>query len=465
MIDIDLYTDYPYYGAYTVDDLSYDPDKPRLKDLFWQHYSWLVEMDRSGKSRPAVLDNIQKALLCNTVYLGYDGFECPECGNEMLFFRKCHSRVCNSCGVKYQKQLAAKAEVMCLDVPHRHVVFTIPENYRTLFRKDRSALNFLFIAARNTVCKMFNENIYRREKRKRGRSGKIRNDKDNRYLYRNFKDQKIFGMIATLHTFGRDLKWNPHIHALIPELIYDPKTDSYREVHHFDFNSLRKTWQYELNRLLLEHFGISFRKYMNSSYLNQDKGYYVYAKTTKSSSDDNVGACVNYMMRYAARPAMAESRINRYDKASDSVEWFYDDHRTEERMIVKESGLDLLKKIIIHIPDTGFRMIRYYGFYNNKEQALLDKLHELLGRTRKISRDRNERKRALRNKLNRLHFRTMCMDSYNRDILRCKCGAVLVYVDSYNPLDGRSNDRYYRQECINEMRELWLRRAGPPLRA
>ena len=204
---------------------------------------------------------------------------------------------------------------------------------------------------------------------------------------------------------------------------------------------------------------------MNSSYLNQDKGYYVYAKTTKSSSDDNVGACVNYMMRYAARPAMAESRINRYDKASDSVEWFYDDHRTEERMIVKESGLDLLKKIIIHIPDTGFRMIRYYGFYNNKEQALLDKLHELLGRTRKISRDRNERKRALRNKLNRLHFRTMCMDSYNRDILRCKCGAVLVYVDSYNPLDGRSNDRYYRQECINEMRELWLRRAGPPLRA
>ena len=87
MIDIDLYTDYPYYGAYTVDDLSYDPDKPRLKDLFWQHYSWLVEMDRSGKSRPAVLDNIQKALLCNTVYLGYDGFECPECGNEMLFFR------------------------------------------------------------------------------------------------------------------------------------------------------------------------------------------------------------------------------------------------------------------------------------------------------------------------------------------------------------------------------------------
>ena len=58
MIDAELYTEYPYYGAYTVDDLPYDPDKPRLKDLFWRRYNWLEEMDRSGKARPAVLDNI-----------------------------------------------------------------------------------------------------------------------------------------------------------------------------------------------------------------------------------------------------------------------------------------------------------------------------------------------------------------------------------------------------------------------
>ena len=29
----------------------------------------------------------------------------------------------------------------------------------------------------------------------------------------------------------------------------------------------------------------------------------------------------------------------------------------------------------------------------------------------------------------------MCLDSYNRDILRCKCGNIMVYVDSYNPLE------------------------------
>jgi hypothetical protein len=70
----------------------------------------------------------------------------------------------------------------------------------------------LFVAARNTICKITNEKIYRREKRKRGKTGKLHNDKDNYYLYRNFKDAMVFGMIASIHTFGRDLKWNPHIH-------------------------------------------------------------------------------------------------------------------------------------------------------------------------------------------------------------------------------------------------------------
>ena len=87
------------------------------------------------------------------------------------------------------------------------------------------------------------------------------------------------------------------------------------------------------------------------------------------------------MMRYAARPAMAESRIVSYDKETDQVQWFYNDHKTEERIDVCETGKELLEKIFIHIPESHFRMVRYYGFYNNKKQDLLDKLHEQLGET------------------------------------------------------------------------------------
>ena len=50
----------------------------------------------------------------------------------------------------------------------------------------------------------------------------------------------------------------------------------------------------------------------------------------------------------------------------------------------------------------------------------------------------------------------MVRDSYNRDVLLCKCGATLLYIDSYNPLEGKTNDRSYRQSCINEMRKMQL---------
>jgi len=45
---------------------------------------------------------------------------------------------------------------------------------------------------------------------------------------RNYKDLNDFGMIATLHTFGRPLNWNPHIHCLVPELSYNSSKKSYK---------------------------------------------------------------------------------------------------------------------------------------------------------------------------------------------------------------------------------------------
>lgn len=469
MIYLDIYSDKQYNEIFHVDCKNYDPDKPRMKSIFWNHYDWISEMVQCGKARPVVLENIQKALLCNTIYLGYDGFECLNCDNSNIICHKCHSRFCTSCGIKNQRILAARAESMCLDVPHRHMVFTIPENYRLFFRWDRNALNDLFVAARNTVAKVVNDNIFRKERRKRRKTGKIRNAKDNRYLYRNFKDQKVFGMIATIHTFGRDLKWNPHIHALVPEVVYDPKKKNYKKMSHFHYESLRRTWQYELNRFMIERFGRSFRKFASHSYIHQNKGFYVYAKKPyrstnqnyQKSESENVNECVNYMMRYASRPAMAESRILSYDKKTDRITWFYDDHTTEERIQVSETGLDLLKKMIIHIPDKHFRCVRYYGFYNPKKEDLLDRMHELIGQKRKIVKDRRTRRQYYEQMCEKLRYRTMIMDTYHRDILKCSCGDTLVYVGTYNPLEGITNDYYYRESCINEMREMRVRRRSP----
>ena len=167
------------------------------------------------------------------------------------------------------------------------------------------------------------------------------------------------------------------------------------------------------------------------------------------------------MMRYAGRPAMAESRILSYDKDNDDILWYYEDHKTEEKIEVKETGLDLLKRMIIHIPDKHFHMVRCYGFYNSKCQDILDIVHSLLGKEGRKALDRKERKKRLEEKLEALKFRRLLIDTYNRDPLKCSCGSFMMYIYTYDPLEGKHNDREYRRSCIDEMRELRLRRIRP----
>ena len=205
-------------------------------------------------------------------------------------------------------------------------------------------------------------------------------------------------MIATIHTFGRDLKWNPHIHCLIPELVYSQKTNKHKMFHHFNFSRLRKTFQYQLIHLIIESGGLSKLEERNRLYKEHPKGFYVYAKfkspdnaSNDASSNKNskdIQGCVNYFIRYAGRPAMAENRITEYNKGSKTVSWFYNDHKDEKRYDVTDNVID----------------------------------------------------------------------SFNRDPIQCKCGAIMQYTYTYNPFKDKRNDRTYRKRCIDEMMRMYKRR-------
>lgn len=109
-------------------------------------------------------------------------------------------------------------------VQHRHCVFTIDENLRDFFLHDRPLLNCLFHSVTSVVSRMFS---------------KLNKSK-------NFTP----GFIMVLHTFGRDLKWNPHIHCLISEGGYSD-AGFWRHVSHFNYTFLRNAFR----TALLSSFG------------------------------------------------------------------------------------------------------------------------------------------------------------------------------------------------------------------
>ena len=91
-----------------------------------------------------------------------------------------------------------------LNIPHRHILFTIPEELRAFFSYDRTLLSKLAKAVNNINFIICTKKIAR----------KFKVPKSSPNYFTN-SDIVHYGLITVIHTFGRDLKWNPHIHALV----------------------------------------------------------------------------------------------------------------------------------------------------------------------------------------------------------------------------------------------------------
>lgn len=146
---------------------------------------------------------------------------------------------------------------------------------------------------------------------------------------------------------------------------------------------------------------LSKQKIKNFRYLKQKlyeelvNGFYVYAKREKNNDDDNVDDCVNYITRYTSRPPMAENHIIKYEDDKKIIKWWYNRHEDEEYVEVYEKVEDFINNLILHCPDENFKMVRYYGFYSNKNKPLLEKVYELYGiKKKKHIKNLKERKKT-----------------------------------------------------------------------
>jgi hypothetical protein len=91
----------------------------------------------------------------------------------------------------------------------------------------------------------------------------------------------------------------------------------------------------------------------------------------------NAQFTVRYIGRYTKRPAIAESRIIGYD--GGTVTFNFVDHKTERLTYHTLPAGEFIGKLIRHIPDENFRIIRCGGFYANRVRGeLLPKAFAIL---------------------------------------------------------------------------------------
>ena len=357
-----------------------------IKDIFNDH--WNEYKSTSTRRRRPIIDKIvNKFLSCKTFFLGYSVFECPNCHKEKVVPHTCKTRFCSSCGNKYNDSRAISIFSKLFKWKHRHVVFTIPEELRPFFQNDRSLLNLLFKASSITVKFWFKEK------------------------YKKLNLTPAF--ISVLHTYGRALNFNPHIHMIL--LDGGISYNNFIKVDFFSYASFRKRFMKVLLDLLENELGKdSFRKIKNNIYFNCNNGFYVFAPKSKHKSLNDL---LTYVCRYLARPVMAESRILDYD--GSFVTFWYQRHTDDVVIIEKISAFEFIHRLIIHIPEPNFKYIRFYGAYHNSTKI---NIHM----AKLCDSDRINFKKSLN------CWRKKIMINFHIDPLNCPiCHNCMVYYKSY----------------------------------
>ena len=300
-----------------------------LQRIFTDYYE---EIKYTLHPRSTEMENIDKMINCGDPSFGGAMYGCPHCGKLKFVPFRCHSRFCPTCGNKYSMARTTSMSFKLVNVQHRHCVFTIDENLRDFFLEDRTLLDCLFHSVTSVVSRMF-----------------FKMNKSKNYTP---------GFIMVLHTFGRDLKWNPHIHCLISEGGYSDD-GFWRPVHHFNYTYLRNAFRTALLDEMGRRLGSSFKKVKSQCYTNHKEGFYVYAKPNKCDPE----TVIKYIGRYLGRPVIATSRIDSYDEDSETVTFHYNRHEDDKYIQETIPALDFIRRLIRHIPEKHFKMIRYGGLY------------------------------------------------------------------------------------------------------
>ncbi len=385
-------------------------DHISIQEIFRDNWDDFKKMcvSKNIKIRSSILTNVENMINCRNLKNGYLFYECPNCHDIYVRGLSCHSRFCVSCGKKYKEARAIEIAKTCIYAPHRHITWTIDKSLRNYFRLYKELYNELFEAVNDVLTYIV--------------QGKSKSAK---------KKNKRLGFISTLHTFGRDMKHNPHIHTLIAECTIDNEGNKLSFTY-FDYELLRKAFMNQLLKRMYIYLKnncskdevTNFYKIKSKLYKNNN-GFYVHAPQIQCKSSKQIKRIVNYVCRYAGHPAMSESRIIKYDRENKTIYYYYDPHEDDAiindsdkkgRQYITESVFDFIAKLIVHIPEEKVHTTRYYGFYAN---------HTSLNITNQPKLYKFEDIKKMKSKLN---WRDKLIQSYKYDPLLCHCGATMVII-------------------------------------
>jgi hypothetical protein len=346
---------------------------------------WNFFIEHHNKIRSAILVNVIKVLACGSEMMGFQQFSCPCCGHSMIICFTCKSRFCSACGKKATDIWIYKNFNLMPNTKWQHITFTMPSELWDFFWLNRHLLNLLPSKAAYVIKKL------------------------------SLKKGIMTGMFTALHTFGRDLKRNVHIHLSVTLGGLTNNKTKWSNSLYFHHISVKTMWRYVVIDMLREQYKAenlklppnlkhikdykAFNSWLNFLY---NKQWVVFLQKPSKNHKQNI----EYLGKYLKRPPIGETRIKKYD--GEYVTFEYLDHYDNTKKYLTLPVMQFIAKLIYHIHDANFRCIRYFGFLANRVRGkLLPLVHKLLNSTSDLA------------KKNYISWRNMIIQSFGFDPLLC----------------------------------------------
>jgi hypothetical protein len=183
------------------------------------------------------------------------------------------------------------------------------------------------------------------------------------------------GIVTVIHTFGADIKWHPHLHLLVTEGGLSPDGEAWIRAYNLGWllshAGLKTMWKYHvITACRAAHKNGELRFPARSAFLKQYPPFNgLLEKLYDLTWYAHIGACLldpsaslRSIGRYTKRAVLAEYRITYYD--GEKVRFAFKDYAEGAKTSFKTLPvLAFIGRLVRHIPDKHFKMVRYSGLF------------------------------------------------------------------------------------------------------
>ena len=339
-------------SAPSVDNLKDDrhpDDRYRIADILKLYLDdYITSDERKLSLKDKHFNAINAILACRTDKLGIAICVCTSCGDSIEIKRSCKHRFCPQCGNADTNKWAQSTLQKIMNIKHHHIIVTLPKAFRKLSLMNGDKIhNALFSAAAKAVQKTFIDKF-------------------------NVK----VGIVSVLHTAGADLKYHPHVHMIVSRGGKISDKEEYKTIPgnylapQREIAQLFKSIFCKQLAVLFNEDKIKVYKSIQSCqqfkrWMNQNHEKHWIVSIQKPLED--IKQIVDYTGRYTKRACLSEFKIM---QINPEIQFKFNDYKNtprgeKPRVALKTMNpVEFLDSLLLHVPNKGFKMVRYYGVYN-----------------------------------------------------------------------------------------------------